>query len=41
MAGGTKAIITAVEGVEDNPFEGKNDLKKANFQKGDALLDVE
>ncbi|KMK75101.1 N-acetylmuramic acid 6-phosphate etherase [Alkalihalobacillus pseudalcaliphilus] len=40
MAGGTKAIITAVEGVEDNPFEGKNDLKKANFQKGDALVGI-
>ncbi|GAF63759.1 putative N-acetylmuramic acid-6-phosphate etherase [Bacillus sp. TS-2] len=40
MAGGTKAIITAVEGVEDNPFEGKNDLVKADFQKGDVLVGI-
>ncbi|KGA99005.1 N-acetylmuramic acid-6-phosphate etherase [Alkalihalobacillus alcalophilus ATCC 27647 = CGMCC 1.3604] len=40
MAGGEKAITTAVEGIEDRPEEGKRDLEKAHFGPDDVVVGI-
>jgi N-acetylmuramic acid 6-phosphate etherase len=38
IAGGEKALTTAVEGAEDDPEEGQKDLKKINLSLKDAVV---
>lgn len=40
LAGGEPALVHAVEGVEDEPEQGVNDLKQINFQKEDVLIGI-
>ncbi|HEX4415533.1 MAG TPA: N-acetylmuramic acid 6-phosphate etherase [Lacipirellulaceae bacterium] len=40
IAGGYTALTTAVEGAEDNPDLGAQDLKKLNLSKGDVLVGI-
>ncbi|WP_413375422.1 N-acetylmuramic acid 6-phosphate etherase [Alkalihalobacillus sp. 1P02AB] len=40
MAGGEKAITTAVEGIEDRPEEGKRDLENAHFGVDDVVVGI-
>ncbi len=40
IAGGGKAIFSAVEGAEDSKEDAVNDLKKINFNKGDVLVGI-
>jgi N-acetylmuramic acid 6-phosphate etherase len=40
IAGGEKALIHAVEGAEDNPQAGLDDLKAINLQSNDFLLGI-
>ncbi len=40
LAGGYQAMFKAVEGAEDNPELGVEDLKKINFTKNDILVGI-
>jgi N-acetylmuramic acid 6-phosphate etherase len=40
IAGGTEAILKAVEGVEDNEEGGKLDLQRINFNEKDVLVGI-
>ncbi|MDQ0256642.1 N-acetylmuramic acid 6-phosphate etherase [Evansella vedderi] len=40
IAGGEKAIFTAVEGAEDDPVKGATDLKKAGFKQEDVVVGI-
>lgn len=40
IAGGYPAIFKAVEGAEDSPELGENDLKELNFTKNDVLVGI-
>lgn len=40
LAGGEPALVHAVEGVEDEPEQGENDLKQISFQKEDVLIGI-
>ncbi|MBE5856973.1 MAG: N-acetylmuramic acid 6-phosphate etherase [Lachnospiraceae bacterium] len=40
IAGGYPAIFKAVEGAEDSPELGENDLKELNFTKDDVLVGI-
>ncbi|VEJ09354.1 N-acetylmuramic acid 6-phosphate etherase [Actinobacillus delphinicola] len=40
IAGGSRALTQAMEGVEDNPEQGKQDLQSINFCKKDILVGI-
>lgn len=40
IAGGKNAFIKAVEGAEDDPIQGANDLKEIHFTKFDVLVGI-
>ncbi len=40
IAGGEKALTTAIEGAEDDPFLAEKDLKKINLSSKDALVGI-
>lgn len=40
IAGGDSAIYKAVEGAEDNPQLGEDDLKRINFSRNDVLVGI-
>lgn len=40
IAGGDSAIYKAVEGAEDNPQLGEDDLKRINFSRNDILVGI-
>jgi len=40
IAGGEKAMIDAIEGVEDSFLEGENDLKKINLSHKDVVVGI-
>jgi N-acetylmuramic acid 6-phosphate etherase len=40
IAGGYTALTTAVEGAEDNPVLGAEDLKKLNLSNGDVVVGI-
>jgi len=40
IAGGNQALITAVEGAEDNPELAKEDLKRLRFNQNDVLVGI-
>ncbi|MDG6897424.1 N-acetylmuramic acid 6-phosphate etherase [Actinobacillus delphinicola] len=40
IAGGSRALTQAMEGVEDNPEQGKQDLQAINFCKKDILVGI-
>jgi N-acetylmuramic acid 6-phosphate etherase len=40
LAGGERALIQAVEGVEDDPGAGARDLETAGFAAGDVLVGI-
>lgn len=40
IAGGDKAIRTAVEGAEDSKEQGKHDLEKINLNKNDSVVGI-
>ncbi len=40
IAGGEKAIVKSIEGAEDDPELGVNDLKNINFNRKDVLVGI-
>src|SRR6056300_1471683 len=40
IAGGNKALVTAIEGAEDNKLLGIENLKKNKIKKGDLIIGI-